>query len=323
VSRIFGILVTFRRSAHLELTLERLAGQDHPLDGLVLVDNSPNERNRQASDRFAAQGFEVEYVAAPENLGAAGGVALGMESVLRRAADNDWIVVFDDDDPPRTSNVIGDMHRFADEMRLQDDHTGGVGLVGSRFDWKHGRLTRPVDAELVGPVPVDSLGDDHFPFYLVGAIRVVGPYLGSLFMSHELEFGLRLRAAGYSIYANGPLWLANRSADGRLGIQVNPALSIREPTWRRYYNRRNFIYVLRSWDRDALAIRIILVRWVAKPLAGLLFHPRWALQHLSLTWMACRDGWRGRLGRRLEPTVDLETGSYRSQKQEVDELRLP
>jgi hypothetical protein len=40
----------------------------------------------------------------------------------------------------------------------------------------------------------------------------------------------------------------------------------------------------------------------AKPLANLVRTPRLAVAHLGLGLRASRDGWTGRLGRRVEPS---------------------
>jgi glycosyltransferase involved in cell wall biosynthesis len=300
--RLVGVLVTFRRPAELSTSLARLADQDRPLDHLVVVDNDRSARAADLVDEFVRQGNDASYVATPENLGPAGGIAIGMEHALRRARDADWIVLVDDDDPPDEPSVLSNMANFGAEMLAADPRTAGVGLVGARFDWRRGRLNRIGDAELIGAVPVDYIGGNQFPFYLASAVRDVGPFATNLFFGFDdLEYGLRLRRSGYRLFASGSLWLEQRRRQGRLGLHVRPAGALGEPGWRRYYSLRNTIHILRSNGRGATAARVAVVRGIAKPLANVPRGPRAAWRHLRLGARACRDGWMGKMGRTIEP----------------------
>jgi hypothetical protein len=80
-SRLHGVVVTFRRPAELSLTLSRLGAQDRPLERLVVVDNGPTPQAKQAVAGYAAGGHDAVYVPARENLGPAGGLAVGMKRI--------------------------------------------------------------------------------------------------------------------------------------------------------------------------------------------------------------------------------------------------
>ncbi|MGH2787259.1 MAG: glycosyltransferase family 2 protein [Actinomycetota bacterium] len=300
--RLFGVLPTFKRPQHLAETLERVAKQSRRLDGLIIVDNSPSALTKAVVDDFASHPTVVRYEPSPENLGFCGGVALGMTRVLETASDRDWIVVFDDDDPLPWDSVFEELLSFGEKMMRRDPKTSAVGLVGARFDWKRGGLVRVRDEELKGPVPVDFIGGNHFPFYRVGALRQAGVFSREIFFGlSEIEHGLRLRKAGFSVYAHGDLWRRRRSEDGRLELDLKPSRKLGQVNWRRYYSLRNVIYILRRHGRIGAALRVTLVKGLGKPLANLPFEPRVALRHMSLNVRACRDGWMGRMGRTLEP----------------------
>jgi glycosyltransferase involved in cell wall biosynthesis len=302
---VLGILVTYRRPAGLAQVLRALGEQRRPLDRLVVVDNDPRPENRRAVEAHAADGHPAVYVAVEENLGPAGGIAEGMRHHLVDARDDDWIVSFDDDDPPQRDSLLQDLEALALEMRGRDPRTGMVGTIGARFDWRRGRLTRLDDDELDGPVAVDYIGGNHFPFMSVGAIRNVGPFNPDLFFGlDDLDFGLRLRAAGYRIYVDGAAALRQRRRWGRLGIRVDPSLGLGEPTWRRYYSLRNAIFILRSHGRTASAVRVSAVNGLLKPVANLVREPKRAAHHLKVNWRALRDGWAGRLGRTIQPPAE-------------------
>lgn len=252
--------------------------------------------------------FAIDYVPSDENLGPAGGIALGMSRLLEIAEDHDWIVTLDDDDPPEDPDILSKLKKFAEEMLDRDPATAGVGYMGARFDYRRGQTIRIEDHELGAPVPVDHIGGNQFPVYSVRSIRRVGPFDARLFFGlEELEFGLRLRSAGYSLYAHGDMWARRRERNRRLGISERPKLSFRGgkrgSSWRRYYTLRNLIAVLRAAGRPGTAVWISLARGIGKPLANLLVDPKDALRHLGVGLRACWDGWTGKMGRTFEPTV--------------------
>jgi glycosyltransferase involved in cell wall biosynthesis len=302
--RLFGILVTFNRPTELSLMLSRLAEQDQPLEWLVIVDNARTPDSEAAVRRFAAEHGGTTYVAAPENLGSAGGIAEGMERILalERLDDGDWIVLLDDDDPPDDPTLLAELREFGGRMAQVDPRTAAVGKTGAVFDWRRGRLLRPRDDELDGPVPVDCIGGGQLPLYRIGPVREVGPFSRRLFFGlDDLDYGLRLRDAGYSLYVSGPRWRDERAKRGRLGLEVRPALRTGEAGWRRYYSLRNLLHILRAHGRVGAAVEATVTRGFLKPLLNVFVSPRRGWQHLRLNLRACRDAWTGRMGRTIEP----------------------
>jgi GT2 family glycosyltransferase len=303
--RLFGVLVTFRRPAALAITLERLSQQDRLLDHLVVVDNAPTKASRAAVSAAGTIAGSVEHLEMQENLGFTGGVAAGMDRVLDHARDADWIVVLDDDDPVPNSTILSDLERFGDRMVSEDEMTAAVGISGGRFDWRRARIKRVPDAELRGPVSVDYVAGNQVPFYLVSAVRSVGPFHAPLFFGlSEIEFGLRLRRAGFSLYGKGDLWHERRRETGRLGLdRRRPSRRLAPMNWRRYYVLRNSIYVLRRFGHPAIAMRVTVTH-IAKPLINLPLDPALGRVHLATNLRACRDGWLGRMGLRVQPDAD-------------------
>jgi GT2 family glycosyltransferase len=301
--RLFGVLVTYRRPDDLGRTLARIAAQTHPPDRLLVVDNDASPETAEIVRRHIEEtGAAAEVLAAPENLGYTGGLALGMSRAMEEAQHGDWIIALDDDDPPFDDTIFADVMAFAAEMVACDPRTAGVALGGSRFDWQRGRTVRVSTEELSGPVPVDFLGGNQFGTYRTEAVHAVGTFDPAIFFGFsEGEYGLRLRRAGWSLYAHGDRWRERRARAGRTHHIMKPTARVDEPNWRRYYSLRNVLYVLRSAGRNATAARVILVRGIGKPLANLFVSPRDALGHLRINLKAARDGWTGRMGRRVEP----------------------
>jgi len=302
-TRLHGVLVTFRRPDDLRRTLKGLTEQTRPLDSLTVVDNAPGQDVRDALVTHSQKGFRTEHIESADNTGPAGGLATGMSRVLDWANDRDWVVVLDDDDPPRHPDLLSDALRFAEARRATEPRTGAVGTMGARFDWATGRTVRPRDDELVGPVAIDYIGGNRFPLYSVAALRDVGvPWRELFFGLDDLEIALRLTRAGYALYAPGEPWAEQRRAAGRPGGPVRPSFGLDdEPDWRRYYSLRNSIVILRRYGATRTAVRVSLERGLLKPLLNVPRNPGLAMRHMRLSAEATRDGWTGRLGRTHTP----------------------
>lgn len=278
--------------------LAALEAQTRRLDRLVVVDNAP-------SDRAQAQVAAIpgaEYVAAPENLGPAGGIAGGMTRLLPDLDDGDWIVTLDDDDPPVEPDLFATLLAYAVARSADDPAVGAVGADGVRCDLRRGRMVWVPDAELAGDVEVDWIGGDFFPVYSVRALRRAGPMRADLFFGfEELELGLRLGAHGFRLLVPGELGLRTRAAAGQLGFTVVPSRSLAPLTWRRYYSIRNLVRILVDRRAYGAAVRVTVVVGLGKPLVNLPRTPRVAWAHLRCGARAGFDAWTGRLGRTVEP----------------------
>jgi glycosyltransferase involved in cell wall biosynthesis len=311
--RLHGVLITFRRPHALMAILRRLEEQARRLDRLVVVDNAPSDAAEAMVADHPGAAAEIRYVGAPENLGPAGGIALGMRTVLEEGADEDWVVLLDDDDPPEGDEALERLERFAHERLEADPRTAAVGLTGARFDWRRGRPVRMPDRDLSGAVAVDYVGGNQLPTYRLAVLREVGTFRDDLFFGFDdLEFGLRLRAAGYSLYVDGDRWLERRSAKGRMGLDGGPSVGLGPVSWRRYYSLRNVVWILRSHGRSGTAARLAVSAGVGKPLLHLVRTPGLALAHLRQGLRASVDGWAGKMGRTLEPEVEARSSEVRA-----------
>jgi hypothetical protein len=173
-------------------------------------------------------------------------------------------------------------------------------------------MRRVRDEDLVGAVPVDHVAGNQLPFFLVRATREVGVFCDELFFGFsELEYGLRLWKAGYSLYGYGPLWIEGRRRTGRLNYQLRPGRRLHPVTWRDYYTLRNAIFILRRFERPGTALRVTILHGFAKPLANFPITPLVAIRLLRVNIHASFDGWAGRMGRRVEPDGGLRVGKGR------------
>jgi glycosyltransferase involved in cell wall biosynthesis len=296
---IHGVLVTYQRPSDLATMLERLAGQSKRLDTLVIVDNGDPQDPGSMTRSGAAE--SVTYLPSGDNLGPAGGLRVGCDLVLEYADLDDWVLFLDDDDPPGDDGSIEALHRFAVEQAVADPSLGGVGLVGARLDRRSGLLRRIPDADLAGAVSVDYLGGGQLPMYRVAALADARPEPALFFGFDDLDVGLGVLAQGFRLYCDGAVWRQARSRSARLGLGASlPSRRQPAPTWRSYYSHRNMVYILRSHGLiGAAAWRSVTI--VGKAIVNLPLSPRTSLAALGQAITAVLDGWRGRLGRTVQP----------------------
>lgn len=304
---VHGVLITFRRPADLEQTLGSLAGQSRSLDTLIIIDNDGDPLVNEIVSRSERVARHVEYIPAAENLGPAGGLALGCELLLRMAKNADWVMFFDDDNPPRTANGISEIVRFAEDSLRRDPSTGGVGLVGTRFELGKGMTVRLADEELSGPVAVSYIGGGQLPCYRVAAIRQVGLPRPELFFGFDdLEYGLRITGSGLRLYVDGDKLARERRAYDIFGTDKSPRMRLTTVGWRDYYSTRNLIWILRSRHYHVAAMQVV-ARRVAKAVYNSLRRPRIALTYFAFGIRATFDAYTGRMGRTIEPVPEHTT----------------
>jgi rhamnopyranosyl-N-acetylglucosaminyl-diphospho-decaprenol beta-1,3/1,4-galactofuranosyltransferase len=302
MGKLCAAIVTYCRVTQLSAVLDSIASQTLQPNEIVVVDNEGSRRVRDLCDRHALRG-RLTYLAAGENLGPAGGTALAMDYFLRHYSSDDWFTRFDDDKSAPDENLLHELIEFAQERRLAEAMFGGVGLAGSRWDYRRARLSKVAIPEGAVGEQVDFLATGFFPVFSGEAIRAVGPMDASLFFGmSEVEYGLRIRQAGYSLWLHGDRVRARRGPSG-VPSESPMQATLGEFGWRRYYSLRNSIVVARRYGGFLPAMRVTVFRALAKPIWGFWSSPRFAIVHLRLGIRAVTDAWLGRMGRRIDPNA--------------------
>lgn len=300
--RVWGVLVTFCRPECLRDSLGKLSTQTRPLDELVVVDNGSDP---QAAS--AAMAFGASYIDSGANLGPAGAIAIGMEHVLKRASDRDWLLLLDDDDPPSDDGVIEALLEFAQRQFIADEQTAAVAHVGARYDRKRGVLSRIPDIELRGSVGVDYVGGGQFPLFRCDALREVGVFDRNFFFGFDdAEFGLRLRSKGYRLYVDGDRWVEDRRSKGRLNLsRLDGRTSGVTAAWRRYYSVRNATVLARRYG-SPLSPWLVAMGGCCRGVYALA-RARRPISEVVLPMRAAFDGLRGKLGATIDPGFAAKT----------------
>lgn len=303
--RFAAFVITYRRPATVESTVEALLAQSRPPERILVLDNAGSPEVADRLRRFGAEA--VSWVGLDGNLGPAGAAARGLSSLA--GAGFDWIYWGDDDDPPGTPDTL---ERLLELARGAGPDVGAVGAVGSRWDWRRGVVRRLADEELAGTVEVDVIAGSSQLVVSRRAVEEVGlPDARLFFGFEEPEYCLRLRRAGRRLLVDGELMHGYRRRAGRLRLVRRKAWVPRHSPatlWRRYYSTRNYIFAMHaSFHRPDLARRES-AKAIARSVSAWARGPRYGAAFARLQLRAVADGWRGRLGCTVEPTAPPAAG---------------
>lgn len=294
-----AFLPTYRRPTILKETIRQILDQSWPPDVLLIIDNAADYETRGVVDHFSDG--RLVYEAPASNLGSAGGTEYGVRWLYERG--HDLIYCGDDDDPPRTTDTF----RRIVELTASGSEPKGAGAVGSLWDWNTGELRRLPDEMLSGVLEVDMIGGNQHLIIPREIVEFVGPPNGRLFFGYpDLEFSLRIRMAGFSLYVDGDLMREYRRQAGRLNLQRRRSLVPRrsyDNIWRNYYTTRNYLYMMHHTFRRPDLVRRELAKISLRTLAAWVRGPRYGARFLRFQIMGIVDGYRGRLGPRVEPTL--------------------
>jgi GT2 family glycosyltransferase len=286
------VLTTYEGGTYLDTLWPSLAAQTYPADRrrLIVVENGPA---RDAARWFSERVPDARVLVPGDNLGYAGGNALGIREALAAGADHVLVVTQDTRLEPGALAAlveVAEAHpaagavqpklvrrdaggRLVIHSRGNELHYLGVGFVGG-----DGEPDRPLD---VRPIAYAS---GACVLYRASALRAVGAFDPALFMYHEdSDLGWRLRLAGWEALL-APAAVVHHDYDfARTG-------------WTRkfYYVERNrLINVLTHYHAATLAL--LGPALLAFEPVGLLYALRsgWLRQRLAVYAFFCRPStWR-------------------------------
>ena len=300
-AHVVAVVVTFLpEAAALTQLLDALTPQ---VGHVVVVDNgSPLESI--TAIRRALHGTAGELVALPENMGIAAAQNVGIARALALGATH--VMLSDQDSLPSPDMVdelldglaravaAGSPVGAVGPLTVDDRHPGASLLFAARR-WGPRRADLPSDPRGLVPVAFLIASGCLIP---VEVLADVGPMREDWFIDHiDLEWGLRARRSGYSLFG-----VVSARLDHRLGDRLvrlpgrERELHIHSAT-RNYYMARNTVLLIRS-GLLPLAWQLGYVAWITK-YAGfyvLAVAPRTHRARLLLAGFA--DGVLGRTGRR-------------------------
>lgn len=262
---------------------------------VLIVDNFSSEDLRS---EMLENWSGCEVIKLEENVGIAKAQNIGLSKLL--AQEFDYVVLFDQDSLP-SGKFLSSMLEEARIVSSEDEDFAALGPVFFMPD-SNIKIVPPV---FLGPVSRRPKLEKHTRCkvdYLIASgclvnmrvINEVGMMEEDLFIDYvDIEWCMRARSKGYSIYATDACSMVHTLGDKRvefLGKSI-PYYS----DFRRYYQVRNFFFVLRM-RHIPLGYKfreLVLQIFMRIPLSIIASKNRW--KTLSTTFLAIQDGLKQRV----------------------------
>ena len=215
---------------------------------IFLIDNG-NEKD--VSDALWQEaGDDCRVIRLEENRGGAGAFRVGMLEAAKRGTDADFVWLLDDDAELNANTLPGLLHEFR-RLEAEGVRIGCIGSVqlgqlqrdciveaGARLSPWTGRYLRRHIGESALPLAdwTESVGYAAATSLLakMQVVREVGPFKDMFIHGDDLEWGYRVRAAGWQVY------VTTRSVVHHMEWEAKPA------DWTVYYDVRNLMRFLRA-----------------------------------------------------------------------------
>jgi GT2 family glycosyltransferase len=292
-----AFVITKDRPDTLLSTIQKLMNQSLPPSFILVIDNGTQdltyEKIKQLNDE------RVSHHSIGYNAGPAGGAYWGMKLLFERGFD--WVLWVDDDDPPKFENLFEQMFQIVSDNDTSS--LGMVGAVGERFDYKKAKILRLKDEELKGYLEANTISGNMFPLVSKRVFeKGIHPDKSLFFGFEELDFGLALKRAGFSIMISGELHFMHRELAGRLNLHKNLYFKRNENSiWREYYGVRNLLYILIYKELNLIGAIICFFRNIIKSVGVFKFGFIYGIKMSSLILRGLLDGLLGRMGMRILP----------------------
>lgn len=89
--KVVVVTVTYNSSQFLRRQVESLKKSTIPVDKIVVVDNKSNDEHWDNVKKIALDNAKIDLLRQTDNLGGAGGFEKGVEYVLEKYSDYDWM----------------------------------------------------------------------------------------------------------------------------------------------------------------------------------------------------------------------------------------
>jgi len=264
------VLVTYNRAADLRITLTQLSTMQDEFDHLVVINNCSTDNTVTVLEELKA-GFSVPFdtQTLDENRGGAGGFHAGVRFALNLPVD--WIWMSDDDAIPQP----GCLATLLSYAKSQNDVYGSTAIVK---DSSNGELCWPAIPLHENTGKALPMAKQHheldaiqkvmmLPFlgFMVSrrkALEVGSPNNNYFISGDDVEYGIRMQAAGATLYQvrdsvvkhpRIPIYLVR--------LLWRRMYCLRMDAWRRYFDVRNRIWNarLRTGYPGAIATTIAML----------------------------------------------------------------
>ncbi len=301
VETVGAFILTFRRRGSLGDTLKAILAQTSHPNSVTVLNCDVTSPMKDTLPR-AFRGVEVVDLA--ENLGSGGGYHEALR--LARQRGFTWAWLFDDDSAP-DANALSELLRAAGEQG--DSEPIGImapvqvsprGVYGVSL-WRDQLVPLPREQRYgAAPVNVDVA---YWAGLLVNrrVLDTIGYPRAEFFRCFaDYEFCLRARMGGLRVVAVPTSRILHDTGPPKRIVRFGrPSIRHKYEPSRYYYHVRNAAYTTRFVLRSPRASFLHTARQVRHAAGDVVYSDR-KLRRVWLRLLALVDGFRGRLGRRLD-----------------------
>ena len=285
--RVALVVVTLNRARILAGTLRAACAQTRPPDRIFVVDNGSSD---ETFDMLARDFAEVEILKSGDNVGVNAGLTIGMQAAVQEDFDAFWIL---DDDTVPPPDSLEELLRALEAV----PGAAGIGYQGGNI--RLGWIRHFKTPEAVRRLPELAPGIHRVDFFLVDgalvtrrAVDAVGyPPADYFMMIGDIEYSFRMTRAGFRL----GVFERDRLVRARLGKEGDAS---GKPAWRAYYKARNHVRMALVYHSPVLLLGA-LARVVQLCLSHLL---KGEGARAAAILRGTLDGFRGRMGRTVEPS---------------------
>lgn len=222
---INAAIVAYNRPQSLCTLIASLVGQSYPVNRIVIVDNSTNNEVKDAIGILKVPD-KITYIKMTENVGSAGGFHHAIKEAYQ---DCTHVWIFDDD--------MGVRHDGLENLLTVLPQLNADGKLGVL------RCCHPGHKE-TKPVAIDRFAW-RGTLISSNVIRQVGlPDPGYFLYGEDVDYSLRIRKAGYSMYyVPQSIMLVNSSPTKLTGRFFGREVEFHQSPRRLYYAVRNELYL--------------------------------------------------------------------------------
>lgn len=295
---VTAVVVTYNRRVLLERCLLALSSQSQPPDHVLVIDNASSDGTSDwLSQWLPTHVPNGSVVRLGENLGGAGGFAIGLRHAVASGAD--WAWMMDDDAEPHRDALQRLLDRELDPANIY----GSVATQGAQLSWPMTPTDIPAGDGLhhVDELP-DEIAVQFVPF--LGALissklaaEIGFPDPGFFIAADDVDYCMRARQHGAKVLLVGASRIEHPiSQRYRFWLPGRKFYSLRLPPWKRYYDVRNRIFVARA--HYGLALYYSTIPGSILRLLATLWHEERRWQQIKAFYAGMIDGLMGRTGRR-------------------------
>lgn len=303
------VVVTYNRRDLLLRSLQAILAQTLPLHCILVIDNASTDGT---GELLRARGMldepSLHYRPLAANLGGAGGFHLGLDWALE--LDCEWVWLMDDDALPEP-DALERLLAQVPETKTPPIMAGRV-VDGDGHTYLGPRARLAKSSLKVMPVPEEEYSR---PFFDAELVSFVGPLIhrsqaaacglprADFFIYYDdFEYTHRLWRAGFRIRVVPDSRIVH--LDG--GRSIGQAMEKEAWGWQIYYRNRNRIVWLRDISPGYVPLLFRMAQLFVRELGQIILFQPARLQRGRMLMRAFADGWRGRLGKTVDPATYTE-----------------